>query len=52
MENCEKNIKQLLWQARELISRVDTKEAKKMVDEVMLADNEEQVKVILKKYKF
>ncbi|MGL5205833.1 MAG: phosphoenolpyruvate--protein phosphotransferase [Metamycoplasmataceae bacterium] len=41
-----------ILQARELISRVDTKEAKKMVDEVMLADNEEQVKVILKKYKF
>ncbi|MGL5732599.1 MAG: phosphoenolpyruvate--protein phosphotransferase [Metamycoplasmataceae bacterium] len=41
-----------ILQARELISRIDTKEAKKMVDEVMLADNEEQVKVILKKYKF
>ncbi|MGL4252065.1 MAG: putative PEP-binding protein, partial [Metamycoplasmataceae bacterium] len=41
-----------ILQARELISRIDTKEAKKMVDEVMIADNEEQVKGILKKYKF
>lgn len=41
-----------ILQAREFISRIDTKEAKKMVDEVMFADDEEQVKVILKKYKF
>ncbi|MGL5643380.1 MAG: phosphoenolpyruvate--protein phosphotransferase [Metamycoplasmataceae bacterium] len=41
-----------ILKARELISRIDTKEAKKMVDEVMIADNEEQVKGILKKYKF
>lgn len=41
-----------ILQAREFISRIDTNEAKKMVDEVMIADNEEQVKVILKKYKF
>ncbi|MGL4252326.1 MAG: phosphoenolpyruvate--protein phosphotransferase, partial [Metamycoplasmataceae bacterium] len=34
-----------ILKARELISRIDTKEAKKMVDEVMIADNEEQVKV-------
>ncbi|MGL5591922.1 MAG: phosphoenolpyruvate--protein phosphotransferase [Metamycoplasmataceae bacterium] len=41
-----------ILKARELISRIDTKEAKKMVDEVIIADNEEQVKGILKKYKF
>lgn len=39
-------------EAREFISRIDTNEAKKMVDEVIMADNEEQVKIILKKYKF
>ena len=41
-----------ILQAREFISRIDSKEAKKMVDEVLLADNEEQVKIILKKFKF
>ena len=41
-----------ILQAREFISRIDSKEAKKMVDEALLADNEEQVKIILKKYKF
>ena len=41
-----------ILQAREFISRIDSKKAKKMVDEVIMADNEEQVKIILKKYKF
>ncbi|MGL6125402.1 MAG: phosphoenolpyruvate--protein phosphotransferase [Metamycoplasmataceae bacterium] len=41
-----------ILQAREFISRIDTNQAKKMVDEVLVADNEEQVKVILKKYNF
>lgn len=41
-----------ILEAREFISRIDSKTAKKMVDEVIVADNEEQVENILKKYKF
>ena len=41
-----------ILEAREFISRIDTNQASKMVEEALIADNEEQVEIILKKYKF
>ncbi|MDK2819898.1 MAG: phosphoenolpyruvate--protein phosphotransferase [Mycoplasmataceae bacterium] len=41
-----------ILEAREFISRIDSKKAKEMVEEVVMADNQEQVENILKKYKF